>query len=462
MDPHSYSTSTVPWWAHRPDPRLQRSEKHGGGENVAAFSAVVIFTLILLLSPQTSFPVLAKLRIAFVAAGSAALFLLWDRWARRDRLFNLQPEVGVAVALLAWAMLMVPLSLWPGGSVNVMTDPYLKAVIVFWLLANVITTPQRLRWLAITLMICVVPLSTTAVKNYVTGSFLTAGGPSSGRIQGYQAALASNPNDLALMLNLLIPLGIALFLSGTRVTTRVFSLGVVGCAVIGVIVTFSRAGFLGLATIAVIYFARLVRRPGDRRWAFAVLVLVIFSLPFLPSTYVRRISTITDIDADTTGSSQERWRDTVAAARYVMEHPIIGAGIGMDTLALNQVRGARWRQVHNVYLEYAVDLGLPGLSLFLLLQWGVFRTVRSARKRSASVPALRELHYLAEGLEVSLIVFAVAGCFHPVAYHFYFYYMAGMALGARAATEFALAANNQPANATAMKAPLGASPVTIS
>jgi putative inorganic carbon (hco3(-)) transporter len=148
---------------------------------------------------------------------------------------------------------------------------------------------------------------------------------------------------------------------------------------------------------------------------------------------------VTSIESDTTGSSQIRWRDTVAAARFVVEHPIIGAGIGMDILALNTVRGEEWMMVHNVYFQYAVDLGLPGIGLFVLLLYGVYRAASTSRKRLADQPARRDLFLLAEALEISLIVFALSGPFYPVAYHFYFYYMAGLALAARAVTNDVLA-----------------------
>jgi hypothetical protein len=46
---------------------------------------------------------------------------------------------------------------------------------------------------------------------------------------------------------------------------------------------------------------------------------------------------------------------------------------------------------------------------------------------------------LAEALEISLVVFALSGPFYPVAYHFYFYLMAGLALAARAVTNDVLA-----------------------
>jgi len=184
----------------------------------------------------------------------------------------------------------------------------------------------------------------------------------------------------------------------------------------------------------VIYFVRLVRRPG-RVWAIAALLLALACAPLLPSGYLDRLATITDIGSDPTGSAQERWGDTLAAVRLVSGSPIIGAGAGMNILALNEARGAIWKKVHNVYLEYAVDLGLPGLLLFLAILAGSFRATALVMKRTAGRPAWRDLFLLAEGIQASLAVFAVAAMFHPVAYHFYFYYMAGLALAARAVCE---------------------------
>ena len=428
------------WWRRPTDPSSAfPTVNQGQSEGAAAFVAVVIFTLILLLSPQNWIPALAPLRIAFLAAGAAAFFLLWDRWRRKETLLNFNTEVVVALALPAWAILTLPLSYWPGGSAAVLHEPYIKALAIFWLLANIVTTVSRLRFVAMTLILCTLPLAITAMRNFAAGKFVAGSDPSVGRIVGYQNALTANPNDLALMLNLVMPLGLAMVLSSTRLTVRLLCLFAVGLSVLGVILTFSRAGFLGLATIGLVCFFKLVRRPApDRSWAFAVLALAVLALPLLPSAYVNRITTITDIEADPTGSAQTRWQDTVAATQFVMAHPIVGAGLGMDVLALNEVRGTAWKQVHNVFLQYAVDLGFPGLVLFLFLYLRVFGAARASRRRAQAIPALRQLFLLNEGLEVSLIVFAVAGLFHPAAYHFYFYYMAGLALGARSATEDAV------------------------
>ena len=103
----------------------------------------------------------------------------------------------------------------------------------------------------------------------------------------------------------------------------------------------------------------------------------------------------------------------------------------MDTEALNGVRGVTWKQIHNIWLEYAVDLGLPGFVLFAALFVScVLRVRRVRRAPEADGPAGRQLSCLAEGLEISLLGFGIGAFFAPVAYLFYFYFLAGMAVAA--------------------------------
>jgi hypothetical protein len=92
--------------------------------------------------------------------------------------------------------------------------------------------------------------------------------------------------------------------------------------------------------------------------------------------------------------------------------------------------GATWRAVHNTYLEYAVDLGMPGLVLFVLLLRSCWRSVSAARRTASP-----ETAQLAEGIEISLLAFSVAAFFHPAAYEFYFYFVAGLAVAAKVVSD---------------------------
>ena len=140
------------------------------------------------------------------------------------------------------------------------------------------------------------------------------------------------------------------------------------------------------------------------------------------------MSTITDIEADQTGSATGRWRDYQVALGVVASNPILGAGIGQDVLAMNESRGDDWVSVHNAFLEYAVDLGIPGLVLFIWLFAKCFRSARGVERRPARNASDRELSHLAAGVQISLLGFAVAAFFHPIAYQFYFFAIAGLAV----------------------------------
>ena len=398
----------------------------------APFRALMAFTFVLMLAPQTFVPALAPLRLGLLTAAIGIASHLVDRFASRRPIMKITPEIVAMACLVAWAVLTIPMSYWPGGSLSFLLDVYFKTLAIFCLLSNVVNTRARLRKVAWGLALMAVPLAASGVHEYLAGHFLDAGPVK--RIMSYEAPLTSNPNDLALILNLILPLTVALALAQKAWRWRLLLLGCAALDAVVVILTFSRAGFISLATTSVIYSTKLLRRP-ERGWAIAALILLLLCTPFLPEGYLDRLSTITDIDSDPTGSAQERWGDTLAALRFVSENPIVGAGVGMNILAMNEARGAHWKEVHNVYLEYAVDLGLPGLILFLAILAGCFRSAALVRRRTADSPAIRDLFLLAEGIQVSLAVFAVAAVFHPVAYHFYFYYMAGLALAARATWE---------------------------
>jgi O-antigen ligase len=417
------------WWRPEPPARggpghveASAADERGGATSRVAYAAFVAFTCVLLLAPQNLFPFLGTVRIALLTGAVALVAHVRDRWELGLPLARPCREARFAACLLVWTLVGWPFSLWPGGTIALFLDLYLKALIVFWLIANLVDTLPRLRVMAWTLTLLTVTLALVGISNYLSGVF----GPGlDRRILGYDGGLTRNPNDLALMLNLIIPIAVSLLLSSTGALVRIALVVALSLQVTGVILTFSRAGFLTLATTLGLYGFRLMRRPS-RGLVFAGLAVVALGLPFLPAGYTDRLLTLKAIDADTTGSAQARWGGTVAAIENMAANPILGSGLGMDILALNETVGPTWRAVHNTYLEYGVDLGLPGLLLFLLLLWACWKSARAARRMGG-----HELAQLAEGIEISLVGFAVAALFHPAAYHFYFYYIAGLAVAAR-------------------------------
>jgi O-antigen ligase len=423
------------WW--RPLPPSGARVEMRGSESIALdstsggavpFVALLAFLIILLLAPQALFPALAPFRLALVAAISGIAAHALDRFLAHRPISLVTREIVLAACLAAWAVLGVPFSYWPGGSLSLLLDLFIKSLAVFWLIANLVGTPARFRAVALTLVLASVPLASVALMNFLSGD-LAPGGDHQGfkRIAGYDAPLTRNPNDLALTLNLILPFSVACLIQARSALARAILLGIVVLVAAAVVLTFSRAGFLTLATMLALYLWKL-SRSTRRAWAVAVVLLALVALPLLPGSYLQHMGTITDIRTDQTGSAQARWGGMVAATKLALEHPFLGVGAGMNILALNEAQGPSWKEVHNVYLEYAADLGLPGLVLFLALFCCCISRARRAQRAAAGVPGLEDLFHYGVAVEVSLVAFAVAAMFHPVGYHFYFFIIAGLAV----------------------------------
>ena len=409
----------VPVWAARDE------ERHGA----FPFAALLAFTIILILAPQSFVPGLGALRPALAAAALGIGALVAARLVRGEPLSRVSPANLPAGLLLGWAVVSIPFSIWPGGSAGVVGGLFLKSLAVFWLLPNVLTTTRRLSGLTLALALMSAPLALSAVQHYASGDIVAGGDYRTvKRIEGYEAPLTQNPNDLALTLNLLLPFAAAHAALARRPLVRLLLGGLVLLDAAGVVLTFSRGGFLTLGVILLLG-AGLVFR-GRRGGALVALlaILLVLALPLLPASYLGYMRTILHPASDPSGSAQERWSDMVSATRLALASPVLGVGSGMNLLALNGVRGASWKSVHNVYLEYAVDLGLTGLALFLALFAVCLLEARRAERARARAPDGRRLVAIGAASRVSLLAFAVSGMFSPVAYHFYFFYVAGLAV----------------------------------
>ena len=71
--------------------------------------------------------------------------------------------------------------------------------------------------------------------------------------------------------------------------------------------------------------------------------------------------------------------------------------------------------------------------LFLLLFRASLRSALLAQRIAAYARA-SALFHLSEAVRVSLLAFVVAAMFHPAAYQFWFYLLAGLALAAQSIT----------------------------
>jgi len=383
----------------------------------AAFWCLMAFTFIVLVAPQNVYPALRPLNIAFITGGAALALFLLGALSRGTLQSHPPREIKLFGLFGLLALASIPLSWWPGGSWEVFFGQLFKSLIVYVLASQLLVDPRRFRqhlWLCL--------LSGIVIAAIALSSFLGGVRVGGYRMAGAIAGMTANPNDLALTLNLFLSFGLLLCVTGS-VVGRIAAGAFVLLSLAAVLLSFSRAGFLTLATVGVLCFGRAIRRGGLPALLGLAALALLASL-LIPAGYGERISTILDHAGE--GSAEDRLADMTRAVRVTIENPFVGVGLGQNILAL-EAAGGRWHFVHNVYLQISADLGIPALVVFLVLFGLLMRQVREIHAQPPSGVAGRQLAAMAEATEVSLWAYAVAGMFHPAAYQFYFFYLAGFA-----------------------------------
>lgn len=389
------------------------------------YYALLFLIFIIFIAPQALIPALEPLHLAKVAAGFAVVAYGLRAVSGVRTFAILNAEVKLLCALVACVLLSFIYSRWPGGSVEFFLDQYSKTLIVFFLVANVLTSMVLVRKFVWLIVICSAFNGIVGFVNYKNGVLM---GDNANRIMGGYSGITSNPNDLALSLNLALPFMYYLYRTSGSTTQRGFAVGAALLSLIVIIVTFSRGGFLTLCALLLWaayakWHARGKLVMGVNLVLVAVLILAIVLIA--PAGYSDRVLSIFDASKDETGSREARWEMMEGSVRTMLHSPW-GIGFHMNNLGLREA-GLGWSGVHNVYLEIGTELGFLGLGLFLALQRQLFKAMREVREKIERA----DVNVLAGAIQASMWAFAVAAMFHPVAYHYYFYILAGLAIALR-------------------------------
>ena len=443
-----------------------------------AFNGLMVFTALLYLRPQDTIRPLAAIPLAEIAAISALLAMAFGRLRRGLPITRMTPELIGVLALGGMILLTAPFSIWTGGAIRTFTDLYVKVVLIFVLILNTLTSPERVRRFTWVVVAATSYIAFRAVFDYLRGFNLVE----NGRVTGAVGGMFQNPNDLALNMVAVLPLAVLMALRSESVMPRLFALAAGGLMIGATIASQSRSGFLGLAAM-LLFLAILVGRKSPRVIAVGA-VAVLLALPLVPSSYWQRMSSITDPSLDPTGSRQARRVLLGEAWQAFLENPLSGVGAGNFVAYNPQGRTESWKEAHNVLLQVASELGIGGTMIFLFL---IFRAMFASRQASrlllraigvrrkkrwgaqAPEPApqvvtVREAAYLdAHGAAITA---AVAGWFFSalfasVAYNWTFYYLLALAIAPREILRDRLAGRSVPYSAVVRRSKSGSAPAVL-
>jgi putative inorganic carbon (hco3(-)) transporter len=383
------------------------------------FVGLFMFTAVLYFRPYEFHPALKFLsNSAFWLAIFTLILYVPTQLGLNKKLAERQPEVTLVILVAVAGLVSIPLALDPFYSWLSLVD-YMKVVVMFIVMVNVVRTEKRLNALILLAMAVSCVSSGAAVNDYRMGRLLTNGT----RIEGVIGGLFSNPNDLALHLVTMVPIAVALFLASKTIPRKLLYLCCSCLFVAGVVATYSRGGFIGLACATVVLAWKLARR-NRVFFAAAGFVLVLLVVAVGPGGYKDRLTGGADSSAEARSGELKR------SVFLMLRHPLVGLGMNNYILFSNTSHAS-----HNSYTQVGSELGVPAMLAYILFLVTPLRRLAAIRKLPASPGSRGRYYYLVIGIEASLISYMVASFFLSVAYMWYAYYLVGYAIALRRLSE---------------------------
>ncbi|WP_414938230.1 O-antigen ligase family protein [Amycolatopsis sp. cmx-11-51] len=345
----------------------------------------------------------------------ALLIAVWLVVRVRQRQLPRPTPLHAVLALLAVMVAATAAIHSPGAFTAEYTLRWLPFLVITAVLADVACREVPIRGLLLAMATGATAAGIGALYSLIIGGEARAGGPQ------------TDPNDLAYFLVAAIPL---LFLAGKASRQRVAA--AIGGAVLvaGAMATFSRGGALGL-TAAVGWLAarRVLPWRALAATASVVALLGLATLQFAGPQIERAVQEKSFIAASNVDTRELRWQ---AAARMVAEEPVWGVGPGgfREAYAAESHNAEIDEQTpvaHNMYLEVAAELGLPGFTLFAsVIGIAGVASERTIRLRALSSPGRTE----AIAIQASLLAVLVASTFLSEQYYLPLWSLAALAVAA--------------------------------
>jgi O-antigen ligase len=375
------------------------------------------------------FPVLMPLKPALVAGALAIGLYLLDRSRQRAARTLRSATTNCLILLVLWSALSVPGALNQGLAFQTWTDLARAIVMCFVVAASVRRAADVERLMLVYFVVTVVYVA-VVLSRFELG----AESWRLGKLYYYDA------NDLATLIVTAMPCGLYFVLAHRSRLQRV--LAGVGLAVlaVGLIRSGSRGGFLAFLAVCAFVLVRVTTIPVRARLAGLVVILVVV-FGAASDQYWKQMQTIVRPQDDYNLTSDEgRVRIWERGIGYMSDNPVFGVGaknfpIAEGTLSpqarlQERGKGVRWGAAHNTYIQAGVELGIPGLVLFLGVLGTAFASLRRTARRALWVhPAGDDVSRLAQSLMTALVGFIVGAFFLSLAYTDMLYILVAFALG---------------------------------
>jgi O-antigen ligase len=310
--------------------------------------------------------------------------MLWRRERPHSTPFDLP-----FLAFLAWGSAALVTAVDPSYSLHELYAKTGVSFLLFYLVVHEIRREQ------VPILLGVFAGGSVVIGIYGVGeAFLHWGewAPTGYRIRSLTTDYNFFSNYLAMAIPLLAVLTFKAWGRGFRVVAGV----AVGISLLCLFLTFSRAAWLGVA----LAMGALLFLTGKRFWAVSLFVLLLLAVA-VASPYLRHELS--------TGGEQEAKVETAVyrlaawkmGVEEVLKHPVTGIGYGRESFLKAYPGNPITREergivhTHNTFLETALQIGLPGLAIFVWLIGAATVVFRRGMQRAEGKERLLLLGLLA-------------------------------------------------------------------
>lgn len=384
-----------------------------------SFAALFLFTLVLYARPAEFYPSAATKSLALIIGVVTLAVFTVTQLSIDGRLTARPSEVNFALLFMLTALASIPLAIDPAIAWGEFTNTFVRGILIFIVIVNVVRTPSRLKVMLFLSVVTALVLSVQTMNDYRLGLNVVEGYRAAGRGTG----LFGNTNDMALYLVTMLPLSVAFFFGSKGAHRKAIHAACVAMMLAGIVLSYSRGAFLGVLVVSV-FFALKIGRRSKFEIAALLIVGALAMIVLAPSGYGARLLSIFMPGLDPNGSADTRRGELFRSIYVALRHPLLGIGMGnyQPNMSYNGL------VTHNSYTQVASEMGLIAMFLYIMFIVTPLRKLAAVARQTFGTKEDPHFYYLALGLQASLLVFLVSSFFLSVAYAWNIYYLVGYAV----------------------------------
>lgn len=286
------------------------------------------------------------------------------------------------------------------------TETFLKFVLFFLLMVNIIDNNWKISWFYNSLIL------SAAWMVYKCWDLRGTTGP---RFENHDGGVIEDANAFGSALVIMLPI-VAIRISHGPWWVRLgASIGVFGI-IMSIVITGSRSSFLGLVVSAIFFIYLFPKIRIKIISVFLILGVILSFVPYVHEYYLPRIGGIFSSEQiEDDGSAQSRMASWDLSIDVWKRNVFFGCGLQNFGYYMGHERegkdlGVRGHVTHNLYLQTLSEAGIIGfLSLCSLLICFFVRTTISCK--NYNINGLIEKSYQVRALQVGMAGFMVAAFF---------------------------------------------------